>query len=217
MTKREKDLTEQEKGLVESIISELKPREAVENRARWFLEMLVVQAGFDVVDVASRVFARDFVSSESGNTPGPQKKENATARTVARHWESFQIKYGRKSFKVAGKRFGSRLPSQLVPRSNIKSDTDKPSKRIQNLISIGKGFNNNQRPTLVRLAGARKRYRSLSDIDGRVTARVAKEMSDLAEFASDEELKARLSEAEYLEACATSALLGGSGGPFTVR
>jgi hypothetical protein len=212
MTARRRDLAklsdEDKEVLVDRVINELKPRKAIEKQARWFLELLVEQAGLDVVDVASRVFAPRFVSSRSRKAPGPRNKGNkahAVARQVARRWEAFQRANGGKPplSGVLGKRFISKLPPDLK---------DNSLKTIQNIISLGNRLNR-QRPTLVRLAATLKRFPSLMDIDGRRISRLAKEMRlDVP----DADLKSRLAKAEYIEACAQAVLLGSSV-PFTSK
>jgi hypothetical protein len=203
---------EDKEALVKWILANLKPREAVEKRTRWFLEMMIDQAGFDVVEVASRVFAPDFVatSRHKRNRPGPRSKAHSVARQVAKRWEAYQRAHGGLSVEALYEEFLKILPPHLRPRANRRSvELGQSSKTISNVISLGTRLNR-QRPLLVRIAAARKSApRGLADIDGKRTIRIAEETRALAEQASDEEfLKRRLSEAEYESACARSALLG---------
>jgi hypothetical protein len=187
-------------ALVAEALRHLKASGAAQARARWFFQVLVEAAGVDALRAALMVFDADFVTSSKRATrkPGPRFRAHSVARQLAQRWDAYQKSHGGKSFASLQKKFVKTLPHRLKLEP----------KRTANLLALGRRLNR-QRRLLARIAAARKSTHTLLDIDGRRTARIGIELRELAKHAlSDEELQSKLSEAEYLNAASSAAILG---------
>jgi hypothetical protein len=191
-------------ALVAEALRHFKASGAAKDRTQWFFEVLVEAAGVETVRVALRVFDPDFVTSakEANGKPGPRFKSHGIARALARRFDRFQKENRRMAANLLWKHFVETLPDEQRRHS---------LKRLQNLISLGRKLNR-QRPQHVRLAWALKHggllyaFKSKRDI--------ARELRKTAERISDEELRDKLAEAEYLKWAASAALIDGNSGPL---
>jgi hypothetical protein len=190
--------TEADKArLVAEALRHFKASGAAKDRTQWFFEVLVEAAGVETVRVALRVFDPDFVIKKDNRGRKPRFRPGVLERQIARRFAVYQAARPGKSIKVLYPGFVATLPPHLRPSARQSWKT------TANDIATGNRLNQ-RRPLLLRLAEEMKRQHGLFGPNKRD---IVQRIRTLARTASDDELRDKMTKAQYLRACGEAALM----------